>query len=139
LVDGNLVKVDAGDLELKILKFPDDDLDGLGISIPTGALALPALAGRETFPQPLRGTLYLCCGGQVLNMDSSAGYDVRDTTCSRRHVMFSADPRLVIAAVGAVDVEIAITTVVFPHALVVGALGADGGGCAAGHVYAPRP
>jgi hypothetical protein len=40
-----VVKVDAGDLEEEIANFPDDDLDGMGISIPTGAIPLPAFAG----------------------------------------------------------------------------------------------
>jgi hypothetical protein len=139
LVVGNIVEVNAGDLELKILKFSDDDLDSPGISIPTGAIALPALAGREALRQPLCGALYLCCGGQVLSMDGAAGHDVRDTTCSRYDAMLCMlrpDPRLAVAAVGAVEVEI-VTTGAFPNALGVAALGADDKGCAARHIYAP--
>jgi hypothetical protein len=53
--------------------------------------------------------------------------------------MLRADPRLAVAAVGAVQVEIAFTAVEFPHALGVVALGADGEGCATGHIYALKP
>jgi len=76
LVVAKVVKVDTGDYEIKILELPDDRFNGTGIGIPAGDIPLPALAGRETLPQPLRGTLYLCCGVQVLCMDDSSRHDV---------------------------------------------------------------